>query len=106
MKDHNRQIWPHVVPPPKSPMILDNLGIVISMESLRGWPDYRAAHEKLFGTNWFSRFWSGRVYPLIRPKSYLMRKQRFGAEQARMRQQFLDAVLENRPAEPEMQNGT
>ena len=94
MKDHNKRIWPYCVPSPKSPLILDNLGITISMESLRGWDDYKAARQELFGTNWLSRFWKGRIYPVVRPESYLGRVMRFETERLLMQQQFLIAVLE------------
>ena len=107
MKDQNRRIWPYCVPPPKSPMILDNFGVTISMESLKGWDIYKAARRELFGTNWLSRFWKGRIYPVVRPGRYLERKRRFEKEQSRMQQQFLAAVLEraNEKARPETSQG-
>jgi len=39
MRDQNKRIWSYIVPPPKSPLILDNLGITVSMKSLEGQSD-------------------------------------------------------------------
>ena len=93
-KGRNRRIWPFIVPPPKSPLILDNVGLTISLEMLDGWPDYKKAYNSLFGVNWLSKLWMGWIYSIIRPKRYVELKQVFESQRCKMQQSYLNAVLE------------
>jgi hypothetical protein len=88
---HN--IWQYIMPPPLSPMILDNLGLTISLKALEGWKDYRQARANLFGTNWLSRFWMQWIFPRIKPRRWAALVDEFEAQRRRMQQQYLTAVL-------------
>lgn len=94
MRNRNKRIWPYIEPPPRSPLILDNIGITVPLKNLDGWEEFRGAQRELFGVGWLSRFWKGWIYPVVKPKRYQERKKRFETAQNRMRQELLTAVLE------------
>lgn len=89
-----KTIWPYYVPQPSSPRMLDSFGLMISLEMLETWPEFKAAKDMLFGTNWVSKLWMHYVSPLLTPKRYEELKSKFEKERQAMQTEFLNAVIE------------
>ena len=89
-----QEIWPYCVPQPTNRRILDNFGLTINLKMLEAWPEFKAAKDMLFGTNWASKLWMRYVSPLLTPKRYEELKSKFEEERQAMQTRYLNAVME------------
>ncbi len=87
-------IWPSYMPRPISPMILDNLGLIINITMLEAWPSYQEACYKHFGTNRISRWLMYWVHPRLFPHRHLELKLRWVRERNKMWAEHLAALIE------------
>ena len=79
---------------PRNPRLLDNFGITINLRMLEVWPEYKAARERLYGTNWFSRLWMKWLYPAIKPIRYNDLELQFRSKLLELQCEALNAVIE------------
>jgi len=77
-----------------SRVMLDNLGITISMRLLESWPAYALARKAMFGTHWLSRLWCRKLRPVLKPQRQAIIKAEFEKQQKIIQQEYLLAVLE------------
>jgi hypothetical protein len=89
-------LWPFITPPPVNPRILDNFGITMNLRMLGCWPEYAAAKRSVFGKGKLRRWWMRKVFPIIRPNEYTRRVAIFEDLQHKMRQELMNAVMEQR----------
>lgn len=79
---------------PRNPILLDNLSITLNLRMLEIWPEYKAARERLYGTNRFSRLWMKWVYPAIKPAQYNNLELQFRSKLLELQCETLNAVIE------------
>ena len=73
---------------------MDNLGIHVSLATLRSWPEYVAARDAFFGVGRVGRFWCRWVRPWLRPARQAELRARFEDAQGILRQEYFEQVLD------------
>ena len=87
--------WPWPSPPPGSPFILDNLGLVISLGILEKQPEYHAALRAYFGSSWrLHRWWMKQIMRRLKKEEMAQRRARFALARLALQQEYLNAVIE------------
>jgi len=78
-----------------SDSLLDNLGMRLNVSELSGASEYRIARDSLFGKRRLGRFWCTHLRPRLFPLRQQVARQRFAIAQRIIRQEIMNAVLEN-----------
>ncbi len=79
---------------PISLILLDNLGMTFSMESLNSGSLMYYLRDQYYGTNWFARWWRQRIRPRIASRKHKRIEHLYETAMTIYRQDFLNAVME------------
>lgn len=79
---------------PISLILLDNLGMTFSMESLNSGSLMYYLRDQYYGTNWLARWWCQRIRPKVASRKHKRIEHLYETAMTIYRRDFLNAVME------------
>lgn len=79
---------------PRTVVLLDNLGMTFSMESLNSGSIMHYLRDQFYGTNWLSRRWCQKIRPKVAKRKHKRLEYLYETAMTIYRRDFLNAVME------------